>query len=118
MTHLFSFCPRVLSLWTTLQNALLPNIIIDDINAKSAILGFYDASPENFNLVNHILLIFKLYIYHSRENKAININRLKNKLSSVARLECALAPIGTAIFNFYQNKWAPVAHLFPQPAVQ
>ena len=63
MDHLFSDCPETSSLWSLLQTALSPNVMLINLTAKFALLGFYEASPEHFNLLNHILLLFKLYIY-------------------------------------------------------
>ena len=115
ITHLFSACPRVLALWTHLQTALAPNVVLSDINAKFALLGFYEAPPEQSNLVNHILLLFKLYIYQSRDSKTLRLNGLIQKISSTAKLECSLGEPGSATYAFYENKWNSVMLMLPQP---
>jgi hypothetical protein len=113
MTHLFSACPRILALWIRLQTAIAPNIILRDLNAEFALVGFYEAPREHFNLVNHILLLFKLYIYQSRNSKTISLIGMIGKISEIAKLECSLAAPGSASFAFYENKWRPIGHLLP-----
>ena len=41
----------------------LPHLI-----PQSAIFGFLDISNKNFLIVNHLLLLFKYYIYKETEN--------------------------------------------------
>ena len=41
--------------------------------------------------MNHILLIFKLYVYKSREKKFININNLIAEIRKVKRIEKEIA---------------------------
>ena len=42
----------------------------------AAILGLFIDSVSNIHLINHILLLFKLYIYKSRNKHQLNINAL------------------------------------------
>ena len=42
---------------------------------------------NNKCLSNHILLIFKLYVYKSREKKLINIDNLITEIRKVKRIE-------------------------------
>ena len=46
---------------------------------QSAIFGFLNDALERKLLINHILLIFKKYLYKATENKDLNFNILKNK---------------------------------------
>ena len=52
---------------------------------QTAILGLYNQANDNDNLLNHILLISKDYIYMSREKRALNIDILKANLIKVGR---------------------------------
>jgi len=75
--------------------ALLPNCVIPELDQKTALLGFFEAQLENYNMVNHILIIFKIYLYQCRNSGTLSINALLNKILATARLELSLAPGGT-----------------------
>ena len=75
------------------QNTLmLPNL-----TPKTAILAiFVSVSNNSFFennkiFVNHIVYIFKLYVYKSREKKIININNLIAEIRKVKRIEKGIA---------------------------
>ena len=59
----------------------------------TAILGILDSVSNNSffennkKFFNHILLIFKLYVYKSRGKKFININNLIAEIRKVKRIE-------------------------------
>ena len=46
---------------------------------------------KNKIFINHILLIFKLYVYKSREKKFINIDNLIAEIRKVKRIEKEIA---------------------------
>ena len=106
--HLFFHCPETSSLWLDLVTALLPNCVIPELDQKTALLGLFDAQRENYNMVNHILIIFKIYLYQCRSSGALSINALLNKILATARLELSLAPEGTDKYEYYENKWRPL----------
>jgi hypothetical protein len=106
--HLFSTCPHSIALWRSLQNALSPNIMLDDLDAKSALLGFFDADPNDLNCSNHILLLFKIYLYQRRAAKIMTLDGLLAKIHETAKLECKLAPTGTPTYEKYNAKWRPI----------
>ena len=109
--HLFSVCHHTISLWSSLQTVLAPNIMLPNLNSKFALLGFYEASPNDFTLLNHILLLFKIYIYQRRPSKLLLIEGLINKIKEIASLECSLSSPGTTSYERYRNKWRPIDHL-------
>ena len=53
-------------------------------------ISFLDGALEHELLINHILLIFKNYLYKARENKDLNYNILKNYLTKIRDLEADL----------------------------
>ena len=109
--HLFSVCHHTLFLWSSLQTVLAPNFMLPNLNSKFALLGFYEASPNDFTLLNHILLLFKIYIYQRRPSKLLLIEGLINKIKEIASLECSLSSPGTTSYERYRNKWRPIDHL-------
>jgi hypothetical protein len=60
--HLFANCQETLALWTELKTTLLPHLNLPDLEEKFALLGFCEALPLHFKLVNHILILFKIYL--------------------------------------------------------
>ena len=46
-----------------------------NLTPQAALFGFINESDNNLNILqNHILLIFKLYVYQSRERGVLNLN--------------------------------------------
>ena len=68
-----------------IQNlCIFRTLILDSVSNNS----FFE---NNKILINHILLIFKLYVYKSREKKFININNLIAEIRKVKRIEKEIA---------------------------
>ena len=67
---------------------------------KYAILGFYDATHDNFKLVNHVLLLFKIYVYHARDSGFLSQNALLSKIVDIGKLELDLEHEGSNTYFF------------------
>ena len=65
--RLFHPCTKTNFLCMQLQNSFQNVLIIPPITPQSAIFGFTD-HEVNYNLITYILLIFKYYVYKTREN--------------------------------------------------
>ena len=61
--------------------------ILPSLTRQTAILGLYNEANNNYNLLSHILLIFKYYIYISREKRILNIDILTANLIKVKKRE-------------------------------
>ena len=81
--HHFYSCRKTSILWRQLQEFFSTAIDLSSISPQSAIFGFLDDVLEHKLLINHILLIFKYYLYKARENKDLNFNVLKNYLTKI-----------------------------------
>ena len=87
--HIFYECDRVKCLWSDIVQCFQNNLILQTLTPQTAIFGFLDSAnndpifENNKCLRNHILLIFKLYVYKSREKKLININNLIAEIRKV-----------------------------------
>ena len=64
--HLFHICKKIL--WMQLTSHLNRDLNLPHLIPQSAIFGFLDISNKNFLIVNHLLLLFKYYIYKETEN--------------------------------------------------
>ena len=67
--HLFFECLITKSLWNSLQHHLQNYISLPDLTLQSAVFGFLDDSIEVTNATNHILLIFKIFLFKNRTFK-------------------------------------------------
>ena len=88
--HLPYICRKTSFLWTQLQEVFSTALDLPSISPQSAIFSFLDDVLEHKLLKNYILLIFKNYLYKTRENKDLNFNILKNYLTKIRRLEANL----------------------------
>ena len=67
--HIFYECDRVKFLWSELVQCFQNTLILPTLTPQTAILGILDSvsnnsfSENNKKLINHILLVLKLYVY-------------------------------------------------------
>ena len=62
--HLFHICRKTQALWTKLTGHLNRHLNLPHLTPQSAIFGFLDISNKDYLIVNHLLLLFKYYIYN------------------------------------------------------
>ena len=80
--HIFHECDAFKCLWADLVQCFQNNLILPTSTPQAVIFGILEsASNESFFkntkvFSNYILLIFKLYVFNSREKKFINLNNL------------------------------------------
>ena len=69
------------------------SFVLPILTPQTAIFGFLDSTNSDYNfkknklLINHILLIFKLYVYRSREKQFIHMNNLIAEIKSANAIE-------------------------------
>ena len=56
-------------------------------------------------LINYILLIFKLYVYRSREKQFIHINNIIPEIKSVKAIEKEITASNSKMTIAFKNKW-------------
>ena len=69
--HLFHSCLKTKQLWNRLRQYFSQFINIPLSTPQSSILGIFD-NNQHSELINHLLLIFKFYIYSARNTKQLN----------------------------------------------
>ena len=95
--HIFYECNRVKYLWSDLVQCFQNTFIFPTSTPQTFILRILDSVSNNsfFEnkkiITNHILFIFKLYVYKSREKKFININNFIAEIRKVKRIEKEIA---------------------------
>ena len=66
VTHLFCECARISQLWTQLRIFLSTDLDLPLLTPQTAIFGFLVETDKCFfKITNHLLLIFRMYIYKS-----------------------------------------------------
>ena len=63
------------------------DFILQSLIPQTAILRLYNEGNDNYNLLSHILLIFKYYIYISREKRKLNTDILIAYLIKIKKRE-------------------------------
>ena len=75
--HLFYNCTKTKLLWDQLKEFISNKTLsFPSLTPQSAILGHIDLSAD-YLLIKHLILIYKFYIYNSRNRESLNIEHLK-----------------------------------------
>ena len=85
--HIFFDCVHVKCLWERLRMKVQNDFMLLSLTPHTALLGLYNEANDNCNLLSHILLIFKYYVYISREKRILNIDILIANLIKVKKSE-------------------------------
>ena len=85
--HLFLECNATKSLWLQLNTHFHSDLKFPILTTQTAILRIFNDSVSNIHLINHILLLFKLYIYKSRNKHQVNINKLLANILNMKKVE-------------------------------
>ena len=92
VSHLFCNCTFTQQLWKKLQLWVRGYVILAAFEASIVILGVWNTENENNVLVNHVVLLFKYFIYINRTSKhAINIHALKNYIKFLQKTDQRIA---------------------------
>ena len=76
----FYSCIFTKALWNDLKNSVEGFLHLPDLTPQSAVFGFLDINTNVYLISNHLLLIFKFYVYKARSIKEVNFNILKRKI--------------------------------------
>ena len=109
--HIFYECDSIKCLWSDLVHYFQNSLVLPILTPQTAIFGFLDSTNSDYNfkknklLINHILLIFKLYVYRSREKQFIHINNLIAEIKSAKAIEKEIATSNSKKTIAFKNKW-------------
>ena len=80
--HIFVECKFAIKLWSDLRHYCQHSFVIPILNPQSARFRFSEIDPDLVILLNHILLLYKYYLYSSRDSSKLSFKALlKNKKS-------------------------------------
>ena len=77
------------SLWSKLQELMNSEMLLPQNTPHSTFLGFPD--NKNFEIINHLDLIFKYYLFKVRDTREISLEGLKKnviKIYNIAKQIC------------------------------
>ena len=104
--HVFHNYSVTKTLWNQLSLFFETDLDFPDLTPQTALYGFINESDNSLNILqNHILLIFKLYIYQSRERGVLNLNGLIKNVTKVKKLERKIASVCKKKTIQFNNKW-------------
>ena len=83
--HLLHSCLKTKQLWNKLRQYFLQFINIPHSTPQCSIVGIFDNNQHSV-LTNHLLLIFKCYIYSARNTKQLNFDNLKITIKKIKKL--------------------------------
>ena len=105
--HLFHSCTKTNFLWTQLQHSFQNVLIISSATPQGAIFGFTD-HKENYHLINHTLLIlFKCYVYKTRENGSLDLKNLERNIHEIKHIEKQISLNKPEKQKHFEQKWRP-----------
>ena len=92
INHIFVECKFAIKLWSDLRHYCQSSFVIPILNPQSAIFGFFETDPDLVILLNHILLLYKYYIYSSRDSSKLSFKALLKNIKIVMwlKLICVL----------------------------
>ena len=85
--HLFYECDIVQNLWNELDLFFENDFTLFDLTPQAAFLGFLNVNSKLFLIQNHLLSIFKIYIYNSRRSESLIIKFLIREIMKVKNTE-------------------------------
>ena len=91
--HIFYKCDGIKCLWSDLVQYFQNSLVLPTLTPQTAIFRLLNSTNSDHNfkknklLINHILVIFKLYVYRSREKQFIHMNNLIAEIKSANAIE-------------------------------
>ena len=92
LIRIFSEYTYVIYLWQLLATFFWKQFDFTALTPQTVLLGLWsDNANQNEPIVNHVLLILKLYVYNSREKGCLNIMNLLNDIKEIKKTEYRLS---------------------------
>ena len=79
-----------------------------DLTLQAAFLGFLNVNPELLLIQNHLLLIFKIYVYNSRRSESLIIKFLIREIMKVKNIEEKISINNEKKRTMHKKKWEQV----------
>ena len=87
--------------------------ILSPLTPLSAILGLTNEANNIYNLLNHILLVFKYCFYRSREKHILNVDILIDNLTEIKKKEKQIILVSNNKIETCDTKWCITDNVLP-----
>ena len=110
--HLFHGCIKtnLLWYWYKLKKSLKTKIDLPVNTPQSAIFGFLNYE-NNSDIINHLLLIFKYYLFNSREHKKLSLEVLIKEIVKIYNIEKKICLNDFKKTKKFRKKWEMIGLL-------
>ena len=83
--HLFHGCIKTNLLWYKSKKILKTKIDLPENSLQNAIFDFLNYE-NNSDIINHLLFIFKFYLFNSRGHKKLNLEVLTKEIVKICNI--------------------------------
>ena len=98
-----SFVPK--ALWNGLNTLFKNQLSLYDLTPPAAFFGFTEKHLDDSILQNHLLLVFKIYLYKSRSYGFVCLKSLLLEIKKINSLEKTIAEANANKRKSYLFKW-------------
>ena len=109
--HLFYECNFTKELWNRLNIFFNDSLHLPHLSPQTAYFGFPNTYSNCLLLENHILLLFKNYLYNSRTQGIITISKFIRIVAKVANIEKEIAGDNDKKIMLYNKKWLKIENM-------
>ena len=103
--HLFRHCFVVKALWNDLNTFFENHLSLYDLTPQVAFFGFTKKDLDDTILQNHLLLVFKIYLYKSRSYGFVCLKPLLLEIKKINCLEKKIAEANANKHKSYLFTW-------------
>ena len=108
--HFFHGCIKNNLLWCKLKKIIKTKIDLPINTPQSAIFGFLNCE-NNSDIINHLLLIFKYYLFNSRRHKKLSLEVLKKEIVKIYNIENQIYLSDFKKMKKFTKKWEIISNL-------
>ena len=119
LLHIFYKDDAVKCLWADLVQCFQNNLILPTLTPQAAILGILEPASNdstfknNKVFINHILLLFKLYVIKNRAKKFINLKNLIGEIRKIKMTEKEIALTNSMKTIAFTKRWLKINNIIP-----
>ena len=107
--HLFHSCIKTSLLWYKLKKIVKAKIDLPVHTPQSAIFGFLNYE-NNSDIINHLLLISKYYLFNSSEHKKLSLEVLIKGIVKICNIEKQICFKDFKKTKKLWKKWEIIGH--------
>ena len=108
--HLFHGCIKTNLLRYKFKKILKAKPDLPVNTPQSVIFGFLNYE-NNSDIINHLHLVYKYYIFNSREHKKLSLEVLKKKIVKIYNIEKQICLNDFKKTRKFRKKWEIMGHL-------